>query len=207
MLVFIDESGDSGLKLEHGSSKYFTIALVAFEDREEAIACDQRICLLKRELGWSGNSEFHFNKNSIRVRKIFLEAVLPYDFFYYGVVIDKDPKKLYGQGFRNKKSFYKYACSLVFENAKEKMINATVVIDESGSSEFKAELAKYLKQKTINGAIKKVKMQNSAKNNLLQLADYVVGAINRSMKAEKKENDEPRKILAAREIYVQIWPK
>jgi hypothetical protein len=112
MLVFIDESGDSGLKLEQGSSKYFTIALVAFEDREEAIACDQRIGLLKRELGWSGNSEFHFNKNSIRVRKIFLEAVLPYDFFYYGVVIDKDPKKLYGQGFRNKKSFYKYACSL-----------------------------------------------------------------------------------------------
>ncbi len=207
MIVFIDESGDSGLKLEHGSSKYFTIALVAFEDDEEAIACDQRICLLKRELGWSGNSEFHFNKNSIRVRKIFLEAVLPYDFFYYGVVINKDPQKLYGPGFRNKKSFYKYACSLVFENAKEKMINATVVIDESGSSEFRAELAKYLKQKTVSGAIKKVKMQNSAKNNLLQLADYVVGAINRSMKAEKKENDEPRKILAAREIYVQIWPK
>jgi hypothetical protein len=87
------------------------------------------------------------------------------------------------------------------------MINATVVIDESGSSEFRAELAKYLKQKTVSGAIKKVKMQDSAKNNLLQLADYVAGVINRSIKAEKKENDEPRKILAAREMHVQIWPK
>ena len=50
MLVFIDESGDSGLKIGEGSSRYFTVALVVFEDREEATACDQRIELLKREL-------------------------------------------------------------------------------------------------------------------------------------------------------------
>ncbi|MBI3313947.1 MAG: DUF3800 domain-containing protein [Candidatus Omnitrophica bacterium] len=36
MLVFIDESGDSGLKITEGSSRYFSIALVVFEDREEA---------------------------------------------------------------------------------------------------------------------------------------------------------------------------
>ncbi len=40
MLVFIDESGDTGLKIDKGSSKYFVIALVIFEDHEEAIACD-----------------------------------------------------------------------------------------------------------------------------------------------------------------------
>jgi len=51
MLVFIDESGDPGLKIEKGSSRFFTIALVIFEDKEEALACDQRIKLLKRELG------------------------------------------------------------------------------------------------------------------------------------------------------------
>jgi len=31
MLIFIDESGDSGLKINAGSSKYFTLALVAFK--------------------------------------------------------------------------------------------------------------------------------------------------------------------------------
>lgn len=45
MLIFIDDSGDSGLKIESGSSRYFTIGLVVFEDNEEAVACDQRIQL------------------------------------------------------------------------------------------------------------------------------------------------------------------
>ena len=55
--------------------------------------------------------------------------------------------------------------------------------------------------------IKKVKMQRSVGNNLLQLADYVAGVINRSVQARKKFAREYRKIIAHREIYVQIWPK
>ena len=47
MLVFIDESGDAGLKLDSGSTDYFIVTLVAFEDRDEATAADQRIQLLK----------------------------------------------------------------------------------------------------------------------------------------------------------------
>lgn len=206
MLIFIDESGDSGLKIEQGSSRFFIISLVVFEDHEEAIACDQRIQLLKTELGWPLNSEFHFKKNSNRVRKFFAEAVARYNFFYYGIVINKDPNKLYGEGFKNKESFYKYACSLVFENAKDKLHDAIVVIDQSGSNEFRDQLARYLKRKMNNNSkmISKVKMNESVSNNLLQLADYVAGVISKSM---KEGNNEFRKILAHREINVQVWPR
>lgn len=207
MLVFIDESGDSGLKIEKGSSRYFTVGLVVFEDKDEALACDQRITLLKRELSLPENFEFHFKRNSDKVRRAFLQAVSPYNFFYYGIVINKNPAKLWGDGFRNKESFYKYACGLVFENAKEKLDRATVVIDESGSLDFKRQLAKYLRCKTISGLIRKVKMQRSDGNNLLQLSDYVAGVINRSVQNRKKWADEYRKMVAHREIYVQIWPK
>jgi hypothetical protein len=92
MLVFIDESGDSGLKLDSGSSRYFTVSLVVFENHDEATACDQRIELLKRELGWKSDSEFHFKKNSHRIREEFLKAVVCYDFFYYGIIINKNVK-------------------------------------------------------------------------------------------------------------------
>ena len=131
MLVFIDESGDSGLKIEKGSSRYFTVSLVMFEDNDEALACDQRIKLLKKELGLPENYEFH----------------------------------------------------------------------------FKRQLAKYLRRKTGSGIIKKVKMQRSEGNNLLQLADYAASVINRSVQNRKKWSGEYRKIIAHREIYVQIWPK
>jgi len=210
MLVFIDESGDPGLKIEKGSSRFFTVSLVIFEDKEEALACDQRITLLKRELGWEENSEFHFKRNSDKIRRAFLQAVAPYNFFYYGIVINKEPEKLWGEGFRNKSSFYKYACSLVFQNAKDKLENSTVAIDQSGNLDFRRQLAKYLRRKLNEEGkklIKKVKMQRSRGNNLLQLADYIAGVINRSVQGRKKFAEEYRKIIAHREIYVQTWPK
>ncbi len=160
MLVFIDESGDSGLKIERGSSRFFTVALVAFEDMEEANACDQRIELLKKELGWKRDREFHFKQNSHRIRCAFLKSVAPYNFFYYGISINKDPEKLYGDGFRNKESFYKYTCGLVFENAKEKLNNAIILIDKSGNTDFRRQLARYLKARVNRdrNVIKKIKM-------------------------------------------------
>ncbi len=210
MLLFIDESGDSGLKIEEGSSRYFTIALVCFDDKEEALACDQRIELLKRELGWKPNDEFHFKKNSDKVRRAFLQAIAPYNFFYHGIVINKDLNKLWGEGFRDKKSFYKYACGLLFSNAKDQLKDSIVVIDESGSLDFKKQLGSYLRrvmndEKKI--AIKTVKMQRSSGNNLLQLADYIAGVINRSVLEKRKGSQEYRKIVSHREIRVQIWPK
>ena len=54
--------------------------------------------------------------------------------------------------------------------------------------------------------IKKVKMQDSKGNNLLQLADMVAGAINRSLHG-LRENSLYREIIKSREIYVQSWPK
>jgi hypothetical protein len=208
MLVFIDESGDTGLTIEKGATKYFTIVMVIFRDNDEALACDKRIDLLRRELRLRQDYEFHFHNNSNRVREAFLRAILPYQFFYYGIVINKE--KLFGKGFKNKESFYKYASSLLFENAKEKLEHATVVIDESGRQLFKYQLASYLR-KRINSFdrrhIHKVKMQDSKRNNLLQLADMIAGVVNRSLNVGKKDNQKFRNIIKLREIYVQIWPK
>ncbi len=199
---------DPGLKIGDGSSRFFAVSLVIFEDNDEAEACDQRIKLLKKEVGWNSDSEFHFKRNSEKIRRAFLEAVAKYNFFYYGIIINKDPTKLWGDGFRDKKSFYKYACSLVFENAKSKLDCATVVIDKSGDAEFRNQLAQYLRRKinTRSKLIEKVKMQRSESNNLLQLADYVAGVIHRNVSQKKKAEDYHR-LIAHREIFVQVWPK
>ncbi len=209
MLVFIAESGDTGLELDRGATKFFGIFMVVFEEHDEATACDQRIGLLRKELNLPDDFEFHFHRNSKRVREVFLKAVLPYQFFYYGVVINK--AKLFGDGFRNKESFYKYASNLLFQNSKEKLVRATVVIDESGREKFRYELAQYLRKK-MNDAdglrrIHKVKMQDSKRNNLLQLADMVAGAVTRSLDGLKRDTLAYRKVVQPREMYVQFWPK
>src|SRR4051812_45621154 len=104
MLVFIDESGDSGLKMHKGSSEFFTIVLVIFEEKDEAKACDQRIELLKRELGWAADSEFHFKNNSSKIREAFLKSIAKYNFFYYGFVLNKNSNKFWDDGFMDRQS-------------------------------------------------------------------------------------------------------
>lgn len=204
MLVFIDESGDTGRKIDKGSSQYFVVVLVTFEEDDDAVSCDQRIALLRKELHLPVNYEFKFNKTRKEIRQAFLRAVSPYDFFYFGIAIDKDPKKLYGTGFNVKESFYKYACSLVFSNAKPHLKDAIVLIDGSGSREFKRELQSYLKKK-VGKLLKKVKIQSSHSNNVIQLADMVAGSIHRSF-GQKEDKNEYRPILKPREMKVQVWP-
>jgi len=180
--------------------------LVIFEENEEAIACDQRIEKLKSELLIKRDSEFKFSKLNKEKRIAFLQEILPFSFFYFGIVIDKNPEKLYGDGFRYKESFYKYACGLVFQNAKPYLRDATVVIDGNGTRKFKRQLQAYLRKKIGNSIIKNIKMQDSRKNNLIQLADMIVGSVHRSL-TKKNDKNEYRKVLGSKEMGVQVWPK
>lgn len=209
MLALLDESGDTGRKITSGSSRYFVVSVVLFLDNDEALRCDDRISLLRGELGLKSNYEFHFSDNSKRVRKRFLEAVQPYNFSVITVVINKDPAKLYGPGFDTKSSFYKYACQMVLTNALPYLDRATLVIDDSGNATFQGELQSYLRTKLADkekSKIKKIKAQKSDANNLLQLVDYCVGISSRKVQ-DKKDWSEYYKYISTKEVSWQEWPK
>ncbi|HWF39733.1 MAG TPA: DUF3800 domain-containing protein [Candidatus Acidoferrales bacterium] len=208
MLVFIDEAGDSGMKGKAGSSRLFVVTAVLFEENEDAEECGARISRLREELAVGATFEFHFNSCNDRFRGRFLEAVAGSNFFYHSIVLNK--AKLWGEGFQNKESFYKYANSLVFENAKAQLSNAKVVLDECGNRDFKNQLAKYLKRKMNDGRqvlIRKVKMEPSHANNLLQLTDMICGAVYRSFDTQRENRMQFRRIVRHRELRVQVWPR
>ena len=208
MLAFLDESGDPGRKVTGGSSRYFTVAVVTFESAAEATACDNRIHALRSELSLPRRYEFHFHSNARSIRRAFLDAVAPFNFRYHAFSLNKDPKKLYGPGFDYKGPLYKYVCRLVMENATPFLHDATVVIDKSGDRLFRRQLASYLRQ-NINqeGAtvIRKVKMEHSKTNNLVQLADYVAGVMNRLVTDKPDALDYLDRIVH-REGSRREWP-
>jgi ribosome-binding ATPase YchF (GTP1/OBG family) len=178
---------------------------VIFNDNEEAEACDQRITLLKRELRLPDTYEFHYKKDSDIRKQAFLESIAPYDFFYYGIVVDK--KLLYSINLQIRETFYKYICSLVFENAKEKIHNANVFVDGTYEKAFEQSFQKYLKTKmNINGSykIKKVKMLDSKKHHLLQVADYIASGLQCEHSSKRKSFMH---LVKHREMYVQVRPK
>ena len=210
MLAFVDESGDAGRKVGQGSSRYFVVAVVTFADQEDADACDQRIGLLRRELGQDPRFEFHFSHNSRKTREAFLSAVHPYAYFYHVFALNKDPDKLYGPGFNDKLSLYKWCSKTVFENAQPYLNNATVIIDESGSKDFRNELAVYLRRRIREPdgtrVIRKVKIQRSSGNNLLQLADYVASLSNRALQEKPEAGRLESHYLSTHKVTSRLWP-
>jgi hypothetical protein len=205
MLVFVDESGDAGMKLGAGSSDYFVVTAVLFEDHDEAARCDERIKRVRMELGLGEHFEFHFAKCKNPVRKRFLEAVAAQDFFYLAVAVDK--AKLRNPAFQKKEALIKYAAGLVFENAKPYLHEATVVIDASGSKDFRNQLSQYLKKRARNSngrsLIKTIRTSRSRGDNLVQLADMVSGAVWRSL---TRDDASFRQLVSSRELKVQLWP-
>jgi hypothetical protein len=82
-----------------------------------------------------------------------------------------------------------------------------LIDDRNGSHEFRRNLERNLKARTTgaNGAacVRKVTMEASHSNNLLQVADMICGALNRSFTA----NDERfRRLIRQPEKFVTEWP-
>ena len=208
MLILVDEAGDAGLRLSKGSSKFFVVTLVMFTQEEEADTCDQRITRLRRELNLSGSFEFHFRDTPPSLKREFFKAVAPFNFFYISMIIDKS--EIARQALRPREVFYRYAVSLVFEQAKPHIENAIVVFDGSGSRPFKRELATFLRQRMNEEKIQRirnVKMQDSKTNNLIQLADMVCGAVYHAIKNPSEKTQGFRRLIAHRELSAQIWPQ
>ncbi len=206
MLVLIDESGDCGLKFDKGSSEFFTCIAVLFRDGMAADACDRSIDGLRYQLKKPRTYEFHFSHCSDRIRRAFLETVSQEDFRYAGFVLEK--RKLYGNRFTNPKELYEFAVTLACDHLKLHLENAKVIIDKNGDREFKKRLERSLTANMVdaegNCRLRKVTMEASHTNNLVQLADMICGAVGRSFTGH---NDAFRALVKRHEKIVQLWPQ
>ncbi len=145
-LVFIDESGDPGFKVDRGSSRYFVIALIIFTDQLEAEETALIIKKHRRENYKNDNFEFKFNKLNHKRRKDFLETIKNCGFMIRAIVIKKDI--IYSSELRNHKAhFYNYFLKQVLDKSENIINDAQVYIDGRGDKLFRRELQTYLKKK------------------------------------------------------------
>ena len=99
MLIFIDESGDPGFKLNKGSAAVFVAVLVAFRDLKQARAAQSAIEGAATRLRvWP---EFKFSKCRPEVRDAFFETVRPFDFDVRAIVVEK--ARIYSEHLRSEK--------------------------------------------------------------------------------------------------------
>lgn len=200
MIIFIDESGDAGFKIQKGSSLTFVVALVIFDDELDAEETALKIKKLKKTLRKSGRFEFKFNKSNKDIRIQFLESVKNCKFRIRAIVLQKE--KIYSKVLRSSKDkFYNYVIKSALDNNQNSIRNAKIRLDGLGEKSFKQNLIAYLRRNQNQGSktvMKNLKFRDSRKDVLIQLADMVAGAIRRSYDLTKSDHKIYKKILKKR---------
>lgn len=192
MLVFIDESGDAGFKLDKGSTNVFAVAMVMFDDHEHAKQVSASLDALRN--GWPSVREFKFSKASADLRDQFFDAAIGFNFSVRALVVQKELIRS-GHLRSNTEAFYQFFVKTMMKFDNGRLQNARVVIDGSGERTFRRDLQTHLKRHTPPEAIRDIRMKDSRGDTLVQLADMCVGAIARSYREDRKDSDRWRKML------------
>lgn len=204
MLVFIDDSGDAGFKLDKGSSKHFVIACVIFDDILDAEEAALKIKRLRRSLKWRDDHEFKFNKASRAIRLAFLNEVKSCKFRVRAIVADKSTIRS-SELRRNKNKFYNYMIKEVLSKSDGSIIEGRIRLDGHEDRAYKKAATTYFRQQANprGGVIKDMKFVNSKNDSLIQLADMVAGSILRSTQVIKTDKQEYLNIIKRR--VEDIW--
>lgn len=198
MLVFIDDSGDAGFKIDKGSSVYFVISAVIFEDNLEAERVAVAIKELRRKLNFPDNVEFKFNKSKRLVKEQFLKNLIEYNFKIRSLVVDK--RIIRSLELRNNKnSFYSYAIKMLLKFSNQSILKASIKIDGSGDRTFRRTFVSYLRKELNTESLKVMdccKLVDSKQNVLIQMADMIAGSVRRSYDVNKSDAVIYKKIIA-----------
>ena len=185
--IFIDDSGDPGFKSHAGSSK-LVMASAVFIDAQTATLLNRAITSLRKELGWKDNHEFKFRKTHRKEKLTFLKLAANYNFEIYAVYIDKT-KFPTNYKYPGKKSLYNWTTRELLKIIP--LSNAYITLDGKYQKEYKLRVRSYLRQgfNSNEKQIKKIDVHDSGRDNLIQLADMIAGAINRHLEAQKSDSE------------------
>lgn len=199
-LVFIDDSGDPGFR--GATSPNFVMAAAVFVNKAMATKLNKAISDFRRSLGWQEGTEFKFRKTNKRIIKELLGLISGFDFDIYAVYVDKtsyknmlsviDQEKLYNWTIK--------------ELLKRIPLNEAIVkIDGRSDRQNRRRVASYLRREVNVGEkkIAKVGPENSVNDNLIQLADLIAGAINRSMLLDKTDAKEYISIIESHIVVLE----
>jgi hypothetical protein len=176
MHVYMDESGDTGFKLDANSSTHFVVVALVVEQIEELRALIEGFRL---NVGMQPRYELKFRTTRPEVRQRFFETILAADFAVAARVTDK--RGLVHAAPPSRDAFYHDQLCTVLTDLGDRLTAATVVIDESvKSKDWQRATSAILRQHLNSGAtrpIGEIRFRESRRDPLLQAADMVCGAV------------------------------
>jgi hypothetical protein len=205
MLLLMDESGDKGPDMRKGSSRWLVVAGVLFGSRKQATSCRDELVALRTRLG---RQEFHFREDADTRRTAVFECLAGFPFTYHVVACDKTRLNL--RRWQKPDALFHEVAGRVIDHCAAALTGCTVWFDTVGGREKDRAFGKVLTRRAgkVSGKsrIEGYLALESRKEPLAQIADYVCGAVARSVRAETENADRFRHIIRGREGRVEIWP-
>lgn len=142
-------------------------------------------------------------------RKRILKDIAKLDISIYAVIVDK--RKLSGEGFKYRKSFYKFLNNLLYKELFRTFPRLDLHVDEYGGNDFMREFKKYVEKHHSRNLFSgsDFNIQNSKLNEFIQLADFVAGTLGYIYDTSKQSehSEEFQKILEPVISSLNFFPR
>ena len=191
-LIFIDDSGDPGLK--KSNTKHLIIAAVVLTGHKNLEQLSSAINGFRTKLNWNELDEFKFSSTRKSLIKDLLITIRQLEFESYILIIDKTkliaPPRLFSG-----ETLYNYAIKelLCRLDLFEPIITIDGVYDKQQARKIRTYLRQALKKHGIEQC--KINFVDSRKESIIQLADIIAGSIARSFDTTKNDRNDYLKLI------------
>jgi len=209
-IAFIDEFGTNSFAFDKQDvSTHFIITCILINKSKEN--------LIKEEL--EKIRQTNFQQSEIKSRNVgnddkrrlkILSEIIYSDFQILALVVDK--RKLEGEGFGFKPSFYKFLNGLIYNDLYKVFADVDVTMDEHGHEKFMNGFIDYIRKKhppDLFTQLNEIKFENSTGNILIQLADFISGTLARVFDETKKSplGDNFLKVIRRKIGSIKFFPE
>ncbi|QJD98517.1 DUF3800 domain-containing protein (plasmid) [Mucilaginibacter robiniae] len=192
IIAFADEYGNNSFEFSTQGTHFIVASVILKKDK-----------LAETEQYIEDIRKRHFQTGEIKSRKVgdqhhrrlkILQELVQADFSIYAVVVNK--RKLVGEGFKYKPSFYKFLNGLVYKELFKTFPELDLVVDEHGDNDFmrqfKSYVQRYHQPNLFSGS--DFQFSGSAESVMIQLADFIAGTLGRCFD-EAKISPESQQFL------------
>lgn len=209
-IAFIDEFGTNSFEFEKQDvSTHFIITCILINKSKAESTIKFLENIRKNNFQQSEIKSSNVGNDDKRRLKI-LSQIVAIDFQILALVIDK--RKLEGEGFGYKPSFYKFLIGLVYSDLYKVFSDVDVVMDEHGTERFMNGFITYIRKShppDLFNEVNEIKFENSKSNVLIQLADFISGTLARVYDETKMSplGDNFLQVLRRKIGAIKFFPK
>lgn len=190
VIAFADEFGNNSFDFDTQGSHFIIASVIMNEDELNEI--QQQLEEIRKKFFQTGEIKSSKIKNNHNRRILILRELKNINFSVYAVVIDK--RKLYGEGFKYKQSFYKYLNGILYKELYRTFPQLELKVDEHGGNDFMRSFKKYVEKNHIRNLFAGSDFHIHKSHNDLgvQLADMMAGTLGYifdELKKSDKSND------------------